>query len=108
MKTMPKPYDFDHFGLGRVGEYFSNFSNQNVWGKCGKSKNALDFFDFKSKPMGRLTWECGVWKVRKQSAWATRNSKQNALGLLHLDCHGLPEQRFLKKIGVQNLLKNNA
>ena len=72
---MPKPYDFDHFGLGRVGEYFSNFSNQNVWGKCGKSKNALDFFDFKSKRMGRLTWEFCVWKVPRQNAWAKRNSK---------------------------------
>ena len=39
-----EPNDFDHFGLGRVGEYFSNFSDQNVWGKCGKSKNALGFF----------------------------------------------------------------
>ena len=43
MKTIPKPYDFDHFGLGRVGEHFTKFSNQNVWGKCGKIKNALDF-----------------------------------------------------------------
>ena len=94
---MPKPHDFDDFGLGRVGEYFTKFSNQNVWGKCGKSKNALDFFDFKSKPMGRLTWECGVWKVPKQNAWAKRNSKQNAPGLLHLDRHGFPEQRFLQK-----------
>ena len=85
---MPKPYDFDNFGLGRVGEYFSNFSNQNVWGKCGKSKNALGLFHFKPKRMGCLTWECGVWKAPKQNAWAKRNSKQNALGLLHLDCHG--------------------
>ena len=53
---MPKPYDFDIFGLGHVGEYFSNFSNQNVWGKCGKSKNALDYVHFKPKRMGCLTW----------------------------------------------------
>ena len=94
---MPKQYDFDHFGLGRVGEYFSNFSNQNVWAKCGKSINALDCFHFKPKPMGRLTWECGVWRVPKQNALARRNSKQNAPGLLHLDRHGFREQRFLQK-----------
>ena len=43
MKTMPKPCDSDHFGLGRVGEYFTDFSNQNAWGKYNKSKNDLSF-----------------------------------------------------------------
>ena len=44
MKTMPKPCDSDHFGLGGVGEYFTDFPNQNVLGKSDKSKNALSFF----------------------------------------------------------------
>ena len=74
---MPKPHDSDHFELGRVWEYFSNFSNQNVWVKCGKSKNALDFLHFKQKRIGCLTWERGVWKVPRQDAWA----KRKALGL---------------------------
>ena len=82
---MPKPHDSDHFELGRVWEYFSNFSNQNVWVKCGKSKNALDPFHFKQKRIGCLTWECGVWKVPRQDAWAKRISKQNPMGLLHQD-----------------------
>ena len=54
-------------------------------------------FTIKPKPMACLTWECGVWKVPKQNAWAKRNSKQSAPDLLHLDRHGFPEQRFLKK-----------
>ena len=73
-----------------------------------KKQKALEFFHFKPKRMGCLTWECGVWKVPKQNAWAKRNSKQNALGLLHLDCDGLPEQRFLNKIEVQNPNENHA
>ena len=97
MKTILKPHDFDHFELGRVGKYFSNFSNQNVWEKCENSEHALDFFHFKPKPMGRLTCECGVWKVPKQNPWAKRISKQNALGVLHVNRHGLPQQRFLRK-----------
>ena len=97
MKTIPKPHDFDHFELGRAGEYFSNFSNQNIWGKYGKSDNALDLLHFKLKRMGFLTWDCGVWKAPRQNPWAKRNSKQNALGVLHLNRHGLPQQRLLQK-----------
>ena len=37
-------------------------------------------FHFKPKRVGRLTWECGVWKVPKQNAWAEHNSKQNVWG----------------------------
>ena len=44
-----------------------------------------------------FAWEHGVWKAPKQNAWAKRNAKQNALGQLHLDCHGLPEGRSSKK-----------
>ena len=40
---MAKPYDFDRFGLGRAGEYFPNYSNENVWRKGGQSKSALGF-----------------------------------------------------------------
>ena len=65
-------------------------------------------FSFKVKTHGVFAWGCGVWKILEQNAWAKRSPKQNALGLLHLDCHGLPEQIFLKKIEVQNLLKNHT
>ena len=43
IKTMPKQRDSDNFRLRHVGEYFTNFSNQNVWGKHGKSINVPDF-----------------------------------------------------------------
>ena len=66
-------------------------------GEIRKKQKRIGLFHFKPKRMGCLTWECGIWNVPKQNAWARRNSKQNALGPLHLDCHGLPEQRFLKK-----------
>ena len=38
MKTIPKPYDFDHFGLGRVGEYFPIFLNKTYGGNAEKAK----------------------------------------------------------------------
>ena len=53
MKTIPKPYDFDNFGLGPVGEYFTNFSNQHLWGKHGKAKT-LWAFPFQIKTHGLL------------------------------------------------------
>ena len=55
-----------------------------------------------------FAWEHGVWKAPKQNAWAKRNAKQNALGQLHLDCHGLPEQRFSQKIEIQSPNENNT
>ena len=87
MKTTPKLYDFDNFGLGRVGEYFTNFSSQNVWRKYGKKRKRTGLFNFKLKRMGCLTWECGVCKVPKQNAWAEHNSKQNVWG------HGISKGR---------------
>ena len=65
-------------------------------------------FSFKVKTHGVFAWECGVWKIPEQNAWAKRNPKQNALGQLHLDCHGLPEGRFSKKIEVRNPNENHA
>ena len=62
-----------------------------------KKQKRHGHFHFKPKRMDYLTWGCGVWKVSKQNAWATRNSKQNALGPLHLDCNGLPKQRLPPK-----------
>ena len=38
MKTMPKPYDSDHFGLGRVGEYFTDFLIKTYGGNMTKAK----------------------------------------------------------------------
>ena len=38
MKTMPEPYDFDHSGLGRVGEYFPNFLIKTHRGSMEKVK----------------------------------------------------------------------
>ena len=38
MKTMPEPYDFDHSGLGRVGEYFPNFLIKAYGGNMEKVK----------------------------------------------------------------------
>jgi len=95
-------------GLVVWGSTLAVFLIKVYWGNVENKQKRIGLFHFKPKRMGRLTWECGVWKVPKQNAWAKRNSKQNALGLLHLDCHGVPEQRFLKKIEVQNLLKNHA
>ena len=77
-------------------------------GEIWRNQKRLGFFHFKPKRMGRLTWECDVWRVPRQSAWTKRSSKQNALGLLHLDCHGLPEQGFLQKNEVQNPNENHA
>ena len=65
-------------------------------------------FSFKAKTHGVFAWEGGVRKAPKQNAKAKRNSKQNALGQLHLDCHGFPEQRFPKKIEVPNPQENHA
>ena len=61
---MPKPCDSDHFGLGRVGEYFTDFPNQNVWGKIKKTKTPWAV-SFKTKMHGVFAWECGVRKVPK-------------------------------------------
>ena len=38
MKNMPKQYDFGHFGLGRVGEYFGNFLIKTYGGNVEKAK----------------------------------------------------------------------
>ena len=43
----------------------------------------------------------------KQAGRPSRQAKQNAMGFLHLDWHGLLEQSFfVKKIGVQNPHEN--
>ena len=64
MKTMPKPCDSDHFGLGRVGEYFTDFPNQNVWGKYNKSKNDLSFLIYSEIAWGVCM---GMWCVEGSS-----------------------------------------
>ena len=43
MKTIPKPYDFDNFRLGRVGEYFPSFLSKTYGGNVEKTKTAWAF-----------------------------------------------------------------
>ena len=43
MKTMPEPSDFDHFGLGRVGEYFTNLLIKTYGGNIEKVKTFWAF-----------------------------------------------------------------
>ena len=54
-------------------------------GEMWKKQKRPGLLQFKPKRMGRFTWDCGVWRVPKQNPWAKCNSKQNALGLLHLE-----------------------
>ena len=61
MKTMPKPHDFDNFGRGRVGEYFTKLSRQNVWRKYEKQLNRI-CFSFQTKMHG--TFDMGAWCVK--------------------------------------------
>ena len=68
-------------GLAVWGSTLATFLIKTYRGNMEKNKNALDFVHFKPQRMGRLTWECGVWKVPKQNAWAKHKSKQNALCL---------------------------
>ena len=108
---MEKPY-LNHviliiLGLVVWGSTLATFLIKTYGGLWKKQKRPV-FFHVKPKPMGRLTWERDVWKVPKQNAWVKRDSKQNALGLLHLDCRGSPEQRFLKKIEVRNPNENHV
>jgi len=55
--------------------------------------------------MGPTASGRGAWKAPRQNAWVKRNSEQNALGQLHLDCRGLPERRFPKKLRSKTLVK---
>ena len=94
---MAKPYDFDRFGFGRAGEYFANFSKENVWRKGGKAKTPWAF-SFQAKRMTRDRKAKGqrsgasipnhgisssnAWAycISNPNAWARGISSQNAQG----------------------------
>ena len=58
---MPKPYDFDNFGLGRVREYVTKLSSKNVLRTYGKAKMHWAF-SFQVKTHGMF--DMGVWRVQ--------------------------------------------